>query len=151
MKSILLIPVVYLLVSGAIAQTVESHKTTLSADLTGDGRSEHILFIWERQTNPSSADRFHIEIDGARFSFRGSWLTGDFFVVDVDTTDNYQELVVPEAGPSDDHAVHLFRFVDGGLVAMGTLPGRWGKSVGSISLDGGGTLMADGSVRCSAG
>ena len=126
----------------AYGETVNTQRTVVIADLDGNGVEEEVVFDLERITEPISPDRFHITIDGVRSSFGGSNLTGDFRVVDIDSTDNLLELAVPEYGPSDDCKSYFFRYLDGALIEMGALPGRLMQQPLPLLVDGGGTVFA---------
>lgn len=141
--SILCIATIILICGAAGAETIERQRTVVSADLDGNGTDEEIIFEIEKITKPTSLDRFHVTVNGIRSSFRGNDLTGELRVVDIDTTDHLLELAIPEYGPSDDHKSYFFRYINGALVEMGSIPGRLtGHSV-SLSVNGGGVVVGN--------
>lgn len=119
--------------------------SALSRDLDGDGKAEKIEFAAPRMAGGDACCEFSIAINGHRSPvFHGVSLTGEIAVVDIDSTDNLLELAVPEYGPSDDYAVHFFRYVQGRLVAIGDLPGSMQPDWRTLLVDGSGVVR----TRC---
>jgi hypothetical protein len=113
---------------------------TLHADLNGDGVGDGILFICydpERLLDSEGFgfDRFVLDIESRFTIFSGVNLDATCFIVDIDTTDSYKEIAVPESGPSGDYATHFFYFTGDSIIFMGTLPGTY-----DLKVDGSGEV-----------
>jgi len=94
-------------------------------DLDGDGKKDQILFCFYSTTGYSDEyNRFTIEIGRSIIAGKGDNLDGKFEVVDVDTTDRFREIIVPESGPSDDYGVYVFRFDGSNILYLGYVPGH---------------------------
>jgi hypothetical protein len=106
----------------------------LEADLNGDGHRDTIVFVCYDpyscfgQGN-SSYERFILDIESCFVISRGNNLDGVFHVVDIDTTDAYEELAVPESGQSGDFATQFYYFTGDSIIFMGTLPGTYDLKV----------------------
>lgn len=123
MKSLTLILCLAVLFANLIAQApvctdfrfIKNFKT----DLNGDGKKDNIVLIETKDTGEFTLkvnksiirDKSNAEIDG-------------FIIVDIDTTDKYQEIAVHTPGESDDD-VYLIYWYDGNdIKLMGNLT-RW--------------------------
>jgi len=89
----------------------------LTDDLDGDGRPETVE-VWIGTMG------FGLTQGAATFDGRGEYLTGEAFLVDVDTTDTFLEILIPEDGPSGDFATTFVRWDGTGFVGLGRVPGK---------------------------
>ena len=110
------------------------------ADLDGDGSEETVYFASFSISGHYSNNTFVLKVCGRTAAFEGDNLNGYFKIVDIDTSDRYLEIAVPEEGQSDDHQVHYFRYSSGEIIKLGTLPGstrEW-----NTKIDGSGIVQA---------
>lgn len=91
-------------------------------DLNGDGVDESLSVTFSRPSGKSFraytvtvGDASH---DGIAWAFYGT-----HSVVDIDTTDAYLEIAIPDAGPSDDYNTVLLWYDEDGIHEMGSVPG----------------------------
>jgi hypothetical protein len=95
--------------------------TSAEADLDGDGDTEHISISLISGTYFD----FVLHIDGD--SIRGKLSAGEvdgFQIVDIDTTDAFQEVAVHTPGPSADDQYLIFDYNAGSIKEMGNIA-RW--------------------------
>ncbi|UCH84380.1 MAG: hypothetical protein JSW50_01450, partial [Candidatus Latescibacterota bacterium] len=116
---------------------------TVRADLNGDGSQENVVFIcydpmYGSEYDSFGYDRFVLDIGGHFTISRGSNLDGNFRIVDIDTSDAYQEIAIPESGPSSDHRTHFYHFTGDSIVCMGTIPGTH-----DLEFDGSGIMRTN--------
>lgn len=111
------------------------------ADLDGDGSAETILYdvISSRQSKDGSWTNglpCKLNVDGTNFldlkqanpmAPYDYWMenpdTGSYYLVDLDTSDQYLEIAITDWGSSDYLSTLLFRYDAGGLTCLGRLPG----------------------------
>jgi hypothetical protein len=125
------------------AEEVNTH-TSFSCDLDGDGVAEAVEFRMSAIHTSSTTyyDDYYLSINGVGTSRFGNGLTGFCRPVDVDSTDKCVELAVSVTGPSGDDATHFFRYSNGELVEIGTLPGRPQSEWRPLVIDGSGVVVA---------
>ena len=95
-------------------------------DLDGDNRNDHVLFACYSAPYGYGFldyDRFVLEVNRQMMVSRGDNLEGMFSIVDIDTTDSYMEIAVPEAGQSSDFATYFYYYTGDLITFMGRLPG----------------------------
>lgn len=63
-----------------------------------------------------------------------------FYVLDLDSSDEYKELAICDWGLNDYHMTYLFRYVDGKLISLGSLPGLVSES--NFRPKGNGTIVS---------
>ena len=66
----------------------------------------------------------YIEINGVKKKFRGA-IIFDAEIIDIDSEDEYKEVVVYDHGPSADPTIHIFRFVDNSIVEIGSFGAKY--------------------------
>lgn len=123
---------------------------SLSADLDGDGQEETVEYsVILREGAPGS--RCRLSIDGisvdkslAEQGFNAVNVHAECAAVDLDTTDGYIELAVPEDGQSADYYTNFIRFDGEAAVYLGRVPGLIGDT-GYFPV----TVNGDGSVSAS--
>jgi hypothetical protein len=82
--------------------------------LNGDGLQDHLVLIcYDAEAifgyGSFGYTRFILEVLGFDMEYgRGSNLDGQVQIVDIDTTDVFKEIAVPESGPSSDDATLFF-------------------------------------------
>jgi hypothetical protein len=87
-------------------------------DLDRDGRLDSV-----RVEFGADKWRYTIFVNDQRVEDHGEVLLGTFGIVDIDTTDAFLEIAIPQEGPSDDYEVH-FHYYDGhGIRKVGSVPG----------------------------
>ncbi|MBQ3545814.1 MAG: sigma-70 family RNA polymerase sigma factor [Lachnospiraceae bacterium] len=69
-------------------------------------------------------DYSYIEINGVKKRFRGD-IIFDAEIIDIDSEDEYKEVVVYDHGPSADPNIHIFRFVDDSIVEIGRFSAKY--------------------------
>lgn len=79
----------------------------------------------------------YIVIADEKCEFFGTHLE-NVYVVDVDSTDTYKEVVVLDTGLSDDPTLHMFRYVDGKIYDVGSFEGN---DYNEILFDGKGLII----------
>lgn len=143
-----------LLLSACGEATVSGEKLlstqSLSADLDGDGQEETVEYsLISREGAPGS--RCRLSIDGisvdkslAEQGFNAVNVHAECAAVDLDTTDGYIELAVPEDGQSADYYTNFIRFDGEAAVYLGRVPGLIGDT-GYFPV----TVNGDGSVSAS--
>jgi hypothetical protein len=99
-------------------------------DLNHDAKPDTVLL----QCDPGSW-AYTLTVNGASYRGTGEALEGTFSIVDVDTTDAFLEVAVPQVGPSDDYATY-FHYYDGRSVRfMNVVPGTY-----DLLFDGSGRI-----------
>jgi len=101
------------------------------ADLDGDGIDETIAMEYVTEVGD-----FVLRIDDQEIA---GWLEPDlmgFEIVDIDTGDEYVEVVVTTAGPSDDYESIIYGYQDGRIVEMDHITGY-------VRFSGDGTMLVD--------
>jgi len=112
-------------------------------DLNGDGIEEMLIGIfYDSQAyfgfGSFGFDRFVLDINGVHAATgSGVNLDAKVSVVDIDTTDTFREIAVPEAGPSSDDATQFFYFTGDSIVSVGKIPGKTPKynGVGEVETN----------------
>ncbi len=99
---------------------------SLQVDLNGDGFQDRIVFICYDPTHGSGYgshgySRFVLDINDRHIISPACDLAGVIHIVDIDTTDAYKEIVVPESG-LDERQAHYYHFTGDSIVFIGTLP-----------------------------
>jgi hypothetical protein len=107
------------------------------ADLDCDGRPEAVDVFFFRPEHGYGAEVFLMAVNKVIYAGKGCALDERLAIVDIDTTDQWKEIALPEAGPSDDYATHFFRYMDREIVPLGTLPERL---LGPPGIDGSGVV-----------
>lgn len=121
---------VWLLLAGGV--TTANAGAPAAVDLNGDGRSDRVSVEFDDREG-----RYTVEVNEARFSAYGLGLRGQFSVVDVDTTDRFLEIAVPEDGESSDWQTTFLRYDGHSVKSVGTLPGTFNHS---LRVDGSGVV-----------
>ncbi|KPJ59790.1 MAG: hypothetical protein AMJ46_09885 [Latescibacteria bacterium DG_63] len=101
-------------------------------DLNGDGTADTVTVIFPTERGRSGP--FSVTVGGSTYKGHGDGLHGTMAVVDIDITDAYKEIAIPEDGPSDDYRTYLFWFDGQVLRYMGSVPGV------QPGVDGSGTI-----------
>ena len=83
----------------------------------------------------------YVEINGVKKEFHGYYIE-NVEIVDIDKNDKYFELVLYDIGASADYVMHIFRFVDGSIIDVGTFAVNYGLSYDSILFDGRGRIIS---------
>lgn len=120
--------------------------TTVLVDLDGDGVDEQLMVIMEELPTPWSYPSVLInehyftrkEVNGlyAEMPYRDY-----FYLMDLDVTDQWIEIALREAGPSGDPKTTFFRYHDGEMICIGSVPNvLWIKEDGTMSS----TVLGDG-------
>ena len=65
----------------------------------------------------------------------------EYYVIDLDTSDEYAEIAILDHGMSDDYVTYFFRYDRGNLSYLGYICDLLSHS--SCKINGDGTLMAD--------
>ena len=128
----------------ATAETSLPHVVDLLDDLNGDGRVDSVRVAFHlchggagEPGEKPCYDAFHAIAGGDSIRVHGEYLHGTAFVVDVDSTDGFREIAVPEWGPSDDDAVHFLRLAADGLRVVGMVPNLL---LADLKIDGSGVI-----------
>lgn len=125
-----------LLANPSRVESAEPRQVVLCDDLNGDGRPDSAMVTFV-PNGYGSFDRFRVTVGRDSIQRYGEGLHGTAVVVDIDTTDAFRELALPEWGPSDDDAVHFLRLSPSGLRIIGVLPGRLNDD---LRIDGSGVI-----------
>jgi len=100
-------------------------------DLDGDGTIETVI----GQYNQDSGE-FYFSVDDQEYSgWLEPWLMG-IEIVDLDKSDDYLEICVSTAGPSDDYEYLYFEFIDREIVEIGHI-------YGIVESKGEGVILSD--------
>lgn len=97
-------------------------------DLDGDGIFENIQLI--------ENEHYEYSLQVNDLTEKVSFGMEGFYLIDIDTTDQFKEIAVFTSGPSDDYEYEIFRYQDNRLHLLGHLEG-W------ITVNGDGTLYTD--------
>lgn len=107
-----------------------------SYDLNGDGQEDEIEAVlgWHDSTNSS-----YIKVNGIKKSFYTDSPTGEAYIIDMDSKDNFVEVAVFDDGPSGDPIYDFFRYDGNELYNIGSidefaLMDGQGKFISSFSL-----------------
>ena len=123
--------------------SVEPKVVRLYGDLDLDGRVDTVTvtFFPERLRE---YNHYRVQIGGAIYDGRGEALHGEATIVDIDSTDAFLEIAVPQWGPSDDDAVFFLRYVKGRVRLIGEVPGA------KLVIDGSGKIRTKcvGQILC---
>lgn len=106
------------------------------ADLDGDGRVEDVRVTFF-ESGGYGFDTAVLAVGTTLLAVRGASLRPQLHVLDLDKRDAWLEIAISEYGPSDDYATHVFRYVTGHLLELGTVPGIVGDD---LQVDGAGHL-----------
>lgn len=106
----------------------------LRADFDGDALADTAIVTFVREQSSNC----RVVIDRDTLAYYGESLHGTAFVVDIDTTDGFREIAIPEWGPSDDDAVYFVRYSPESLRVLGCLPGRLQED---LHIDGSGVVQ----------
>jgi nuclear transport factor 2 (NTF2) superfamily protein len=117
----------------------------MSLSLDGDQPCELFSFTFA-DGQEGSYQSLSMTMGEQAFTLDGNNLTGKVYLYDLNTDDGYMELFVPEAGPSDDYAVHLVTFDGGSFHDAGLISGGYND----LKLMGGGVVTGRniGQVLC---
>lgn len=114
----------------------EPRRDHLQVDLNGDGRPDNVRFSWKTDAH-APWDSILVRVNDAEYRGIGDNVDGHVLVQDIDSTDAFKELAIPESGPSDDNAT-TYLYYDGTQIRfMGKVPG----SVSEIQGDGSGRIV----------
>ncbi|MFH0778592.1 MAG: hypothetical protein V2A71_08180 [Candidatus Eisenbacteria bacterium] len=136
-------------ISGPAAERLEAILSTPSAfasqdspgivflerddvDLDGDGRLDYLTVVCFGK--PGAHAEYHgfvVAVNGMTIEGSGSYLDGKIEIVDIDSTDKFKEIAIPESGPSDDYGVHVVRYAGRVPAILGHVPGAlyWNNEV----------------------
>lgn len=125
--------------------------STISANLDGNEDMDAIFYdcVDNEETGELSCT---FTINGTDFS---SYLFNDdcylspgadgfnmeYYVVDLDTSDEFSEIAILDRGMSSDYMTYFFRYDRGNFIYLGSISDLLGNS--SCKINGDGTLMAD--------
>jgi len=124
---------------------------TCAFDLNGDGELEQIVFDWEQgsifMANYSDCllniDR-HQLTEELELSIRLK--LPHYAIVDLDTSDQWLELAVPDSGASADDVTWFYRYDAGELIPLGYIQGQIGSAYADgtpeVVVNGDGTITA---------
>ena len=115
-------------------------KTKCRVDLDGDKTAEEVYVNYDFSTFETS-----VTINGTEYgkkleecvSYNNSFVE-NYYIVDVDCSDNYKEIVLCGSGLSSDPEFHFIRFSDGTIVYLGSIYGF------NYELD----VRGDGTIVC---
>ena len=79
--------------------------------------------------------------DDCHLSEGASGFDLEYYVIDLDTSDEYAEIAILDHGMSDDYVTYFFRYDRGSLTYLGYICDLLSRS--SCKINGDGTLMAD--------
>ncbi|MBQ6876681.1 MAG: hypothetical protein IJN46_10685 [Lachnospiraceae bacterium] len=111
-----------------IVQVFETGKTVV-ADLDGDGTAERITVKVDLEA--SYYDRMSMQIediyfDSEEFNRITGYMEGaetkEFYLVDLDVSDQWLEIAFFEYGPSNDPVTTFLRYGDGNVINIGNVP-----------------------------
>lgn len=136
--------------TGEIVQVIEVGKTLL-ADLDGDGVDEKITLRTDKERNQYNHDSLHFQVNDLYYHGIGKFAElvpggglsvseSGFSLVDLDKSDNFKEIVIHE---STSDPICFFRYQDGVLIPIGTVPGTLAKNSGKLDFL---TIPGDGTV-----
>jgi len=104
--------------------------TQVEVDLTGDGKKDKVTVImekvgeWEYLLTLQVNDiKLELTLDN-NIPYIVSPVEG-FAIVDIDTNDNYLEIVISDYGPSNDDFSHIFRFDGKKIIYVGGISGLY--------------------------
>jgi hypothetical protein len=118
----------FLVIGGTLPQArAESGDCTFELreacfDLNGDGTIDTVTAVFPVGDYGRSGP-FSVTVGGSTYEEHGEGLHGTMDIVDIDITDAYKEIAIPEDGPSDDYSTYLFWFDGQVLRYMGSVPG----------------------------
>lgn len=127
--------------------------TTVLVDLDGDGVKEKVLVMIEESVSNWSGMTFYsyypavlinehyFEKEQVNHLYAESPYHDYFYLMDLDVTDQWIEIALREAGPSGDPRTTFFRYHDGQMICIGSVPNvLWIKEDGTMSS----TVLGDG-------
>lgn len=120
--------------------------TTLKADLDGDGSVDSVCYdATEDETTYSAVSK--LTINGVDYSDKvmddlsdSSWIEQEYYIVDLDASDNTLELALLSNGPSNDLMTYFYRYTGDDLVSMGPVGDKLSEF--SCRINGDGTINA---------
>lgn len=129
-------------------------NSNYSIDIDGDGLSDEVYVDYSRKVYYADSNqkrpRVHqagtVIINGVLFDVSKYGIIfpdeTKFFIVDLDTNDNYMEIALCDNGPSSDPQTFFFRYINGELVHMGTVEEHPGNedTAYKVELDGNGKI-----------
>ena len=95
------------------------------------GANDSIAVEFDMSTSEGS-----VKINDAKLDFYGACIEGAA-IIDVDKSDAYKEVLVYDAGPSDDPEVIIYRYVDGEIYELGGFYGRYSYNMVLFNSKGG--------------
>jgi len=122
----------------SMPDSIRERSRDLREDLDGDGLEEVIQFSWKMNKN-SDRDTFLVRVNEVEYRGTGNNLAGWCFVQDIDSTDAFKELAIPESGPSDDYAITYLYYDGAGIHEVGTIPGY----PDGVSVNGSGRVVGE--------
>ncbi|WP_040952168.1 hypothetical protein [Gorillibacterium massiliense] len=112
---------------------VEKECRQLAVDLNGDSLADVITFCGQKGDY-----ELKLQVNGKEYAGLANNLTGSIAIVDLDKSDRYREIAIPEEGPSSDPKTMYFSIDEGGnVISLGKIQG----SGSSVTLNGDGTLV----------
>ncbi len=125
--------------------------STITANLDGNEDMDAIFFdcTLEETTGELSCTftingtdySSYLLSDDCRLSDGASGFDMEYYVIDLDTSDEYAEIAILDHGMSDDYVTYFFRYDRGNLSYLGYICDLLSHS--SCKINGDGTLMAD--------
>jgi hypothetical protein len=142
------------LIASALKQDKPVVYKSLKSDLDGDGFEDTIVFIcydpmYYFEYSSFGYDRYVLEINGVFVISRCMNLDAEIQIIDIDTSDVYREIAIPESGPSGDRSTYIYRYhrSKGGLMGeikfIGQFPGQVDDLNGILKVDGDGILRTE--------
>ncbi|MCD6550476.1 hypothetical protein J7K24_02950 [bacterium] len=115
----------------AIGNGINTRKTIVKMDINGDGKEEK---IYVDEVMSSEKEGYYIlHIDNQNKKITNFRIT-DFSIVDIDKSDNYQEVVLHNPGPSNDDESLFFWYNGCEIKEIGKLA-RWVKILGNGKVE----------------
>lgn len=104
--------------------------------LTEGGKEDDIIVSYDGEYST------YIEINGVRKDVSAGYENvSNVEIVDIDKNDRYLELALFDHGPSADYHLHIFRYIDGSIIEIGTFYANFGLSFDSILFNGEGRII----------
>ena len=124
-----------------------------NCDLDGDGTEDEVYYFAVPDDTALSGTRYGLDVNSTRFlhpeldnpaEAYGIWLDYPdldyYYIVDLDTSDNYMEIAICDHGINDYPYTYFFRYDSGTLTCIGFVPGL--PADHETVYNGDGTLLA---------
>ncbi|MFP4015967.1 MAG: RICIN domain-containing protein [Halanaerobiales bacterium] len=134
---------IFMLGSISFANGVEPSETyqanhTYRFDLDGDGRLDVINYVCDRESSPV----FYINQEMYTLDQASPELFLDNYkIVDIDKSDNYSEIAIGYATPSNKNIIAFYRFTPTGVNYIGDMPGKLQDIGKNIAISGNGDII----------